>query len=156
MTRVKFALAAASAFTSVSVASAQVPAPVDLDAVAPVSGTWTYRAIAGGSESDFIDAASVVRFKIRCNRVARTVSLIRTGVPAATATLSVWTTTLSRSVPARFMPTMELIADLPATDSLLDSVAFSRGRLATAAAGAPMVAVPAWPEIDRVIEDCRS
>jgi hypothetical protein len=49
-----------------------------------------------------------------------------------------------------------LTADLPATDRLLDEIAFRRGRFATAAAGAPMVAVPAWPETTRVIEDCRS
>jgi hypothetical protein len=151
-----FALAAASVLPFLSVASAQVPAAVDLDTVAPVNGSWTYRAIEGGSEADFIDAAAAVRLKIRCERAARKVSIVRTDVPAATATLTIWTSTASRSVPARFLPTKDLVADLSATDSLLDSVAFSRGRLATAAQGAPMVAVPAWPEIDRVIEDCRS
>ena len=152
----KFASAAASVLPFLSAASAQAPDAVDLDAVAPISGMWVYRAIAGGSESDFIDASAAVRFKIRCDRVARKVSISRMEVPAATATLSVWTTTMSRSVPARFLPTKELVADLSATDPLLDAIAFSRGRLATAAAGAPMVAVPAWPEIDRVVEDCRS
>ena len=156
MRTLKFALAVASVLPLFSVAHSQVPAPVDLDAVAPISGTWAYRAIAGGSESDFIDASAAVRFKIRCDRGARKVSISRMEVPAATSSLSVWTTTMSRSVPARFLPTRELVADVSATDPLLDAIAFSRGRLATAAAGAPMVAVPAWPEIDRVVEDCRS
>jgi hypothetical protein len=156
MKKLMFALAAASALPLLSVASAQVPAPIDLDAVTPMTGAWSYRAISGGSESDFIDAAATVRLKMRCNRVARTVSIIRTDVPAAAPTLTIWTSTLSRSVPARFLAARELVADLPAIDPLLDAIAFSRGRLATAAAGAPMVAVPAWPEIDRVIEDCRS
>ena len=151
-----FAFAAASALPLLSVASAQVPAQIDLDAVQPISGTWSYRAIEGGSESDFIDAAATVRLKIGCNRAARTVSITRTGVGAAAPTLTVWTSSLSRSVPARFLSTKELVADMAATDPLLDAMAFSRGRLATAAQGAPMVAVPAWPEIDRVIEDCRS
>ena len=151
-----FAFAAASALPLLSVASAQVPAQIDLDAVQPISGTWSYRAIEGGSESDFIDAAATVRLKIGCNRAARTVSITRTGVAAAAPTLTVWTSSLSRSVPARFLSTKELVADMAATDPLLDAMAFSRGRLATAAQGAPMVAVPAWPEIDRVIEDCRS
>ena len=156
MKRLKFALAAASVLPFVSAASAQAPAPVDLDTVAPISGTWVYRSIAGGSESDFLDASAAMRFKIRCDRAARRVSISRMNVPAAKASLSVWTTTMSRSVPARFLPTKELVADLSATDPLLDAIAFSRGRLATAALGAPMVAVPAWPEIDRVVEDCRS
>jgi len=156
MKKLMFALAAASALPLFSAAPAQVPAPVDLDTVTPITGTWSYRAISGGSESGFIGAAATVRLKMRCNRGARTVSIIRTDVPAAAPSLTIWTSTLSRSVPARFLATKELVADMPATDPLLDAIAFSRGRLATAAAGAPMVAVPAWPEIDRVIEDCRS
>ncbi len=156
MTKSIFALAAASALPFVSVASAQAPAQIDLEKVQPISGTWSYRAIAGGSEADMIDATATVRLEIRCNRATRTVSVIRTGVPAAAPSLSIWTTSLSRTVPARFLATKELIADLQATDPLLDAIAFSRGRFATAASGAPMVAVPAWPETTRVIEDCRS
>ena len=151
-----FAFAAAPILPFLSVASAQVPAQIELDTVAPISGSWTYRAVAGGSEADFLDASAARRLTIRCNRSVRTVSIIRSGVPAAAPTLSIWSSTMARSVPARFLATKELVADMPATDPLLDAIAFSRGRLATAASGAPMVAVPAWPEIDRVIEDCRS
>jgi hypothetical protein len=150
------ALAAASALPLFAVASAQAPAAINLEAVQPISGTWSYRAIGGGSEADLIDATATVRLQIRCNRASRTVSVVRTNVPAATATLSIWTTSASRTVPARFLATKELVADLRATDPLLDAISFSRGRFATAAAGAPMVAVPAWPETTRVIEDCRS
>jgi hypothetical protein len=151
-----FALAAASALPLFSVASAQAPAQIDLETVQPISGAWSYRAIAGGSEADLIDATAIVRIQIRCNRGTRTVSVIRSGVVTAAPSMSIWTTSLTRTVPARFLATKELIADLQATDPLLDAIAFSRGRFATAAAGAPMVAVPAWPETTRVIEDCRS
>ena len=151
-----FALAAASALPLFSVASAQAPAQIDLETVQPVSGAWSYRAIAGGSEADLIDATAIVRLQIRCNRASRIVSVIRTAVVAAAPSMSIWTTSLSRTVPARFLATKQLIADLQATDPLLDAIAFSRGRFATAASGAPMVAVPAWPETTRVIEDCRS
>jgi hypothetical protein len=150
------AFAAAFLLPLVSVAYAQAPAQIALENVEPVSGLWSYRAIAGGSEADFIDATAVVRLKVRCNRSTRVVSVIRTGVPAAAPALSIWTTSMSRTVPARFLASKELIADLQATDPLLDAIAFSRGRFATAASGAPMVAVPAWPETTRVIEDCRS
>jgi hypothetical protein len=70
--------------------------------------------------------------------------------------MAIWTTSLSRTVPARFLSTKELIADVAATDPLLDAIAFSRGRIATAASGAPMLAVASGPETTRVIEDCRS
>jgi hypothetical protein len=156
MNSLKFAFAALFALPLPSAASAQAPAPVDIESVQPISGAWTYRAIAGGSEADFVDAASAVRMEIRCNRSARTVSIVRTGVPAAAPSLAIWTTSLTRTIPARYLATKELIADVAASDPLLDAIAFSDGRFATAATGAPMTAVPAWPEVARVVEDCRS
>jgi hypothetical protein len=156
MRKIMFALAAASALPWVPTASAQVPAQIQVETVQPLSGDWTYRAIAGGSEADFIDASAIVRVQVKCNRTNRMVSIVRSGVPAAAPTMTFWTTSLSRTVPARFLPTKELVADLASTDPLLDSIAFSRGRFATAAAGAPMVAVPSAAEVTRVIEDCRS
>lgn len=156
MNSLKFAFAAALLLPPLSAASAQAPAQIDLQSVRPISGAWAYRAITGGSEADFVDASSAVRMEIRCNRAARTVSIIRTQVPAAAPSLAIWTTSLSRTIPARFLATKELIGDLAATDPLLDAIAFSDGRFASAAAGAPMTAVPAWPEVARVIEDCRS
>jgi hypothetical protein len=38
---------------------------------------------------------------------------------------------------------------------LLDALANSRGRIGFAAGAEPPLVVPAWPEIARVIEDCR-
>ncbi len=151
-----FAFAAASALPLVSaVTSAQVPAQINLEDVQPVSGAWTYRAIAGGSEADFVDSTAVVRLEFHCDRVARKLSITRTGVPAAAPVLTVWTSSLSRSLPSAYQATKVLTATLGATNPLLDAIAFSRGRFATAASGAPMVALPSAPEIARVIEDCR-
>ena len=156
MRKLVFAFAAASALPWVPSASAQVPAQVDIETVQPISGSWTYRVIAGGTEADFVDASATVRLQLKCNRAGRIVSIVRTGVPAAAPTLAVWTTAVSRTVPARYLATKDLVADLASTDSLLDSIAFSRGRFATAADGAPMAAVPSAPEATRVIEDCRT
>jgi hypothetical protein len=155
MRKMMFAFAVAVSLPLVSAAFAQAPAPIQLENVQPISGKWNYRAVAGGSEADFVDAAGTVRLELKCNRAARTVSITRTNVPAAAPTLSIWTTSQSRTVPARYLATKELIADVAATDPLLDAIAFSSGRFATAAAGAPMVAVSAWAEVSRVIEDCR-
>jgi hypothetical protein len=44
---------------------------------------------------------------------------------------------------------------LPATDPLLDQIAFTRGRFMLAAGTLELI-LPAWPEIARVVEDCRS
>jgi hypothetical protein len=48
-----------------------------------------------------------------------------------------------------------LIANLPSNDRLLDAMALSRGRFAVETGGMETLYLPAWPEITRVIEDCR-
>jgi hypothetical protein len=45
-------------------------------------------------------------------------------------------------------------AILQARDPLLDAMAFSKGRFAIEGGGSALY-VPAWPEVTRVIEDCR-
>jgi hypothetical protein len=146
---------AALAVASASLAQSAQPGAVNIESLTPVAGRWSYRSYPGGSEAAFADLAGT-RLAIRCNRVVRTVSIMRSGVPAASATLSVWTSSLSRSVPARFDASRTLTADVAITDPLLDAIALSRGRFATSALGAPIAAYPAWAEPTRVIEDCRS
>lgn len=151
------ALAALSlhAATFAQVAQVAQPGASAFDSLVPLAGRWSYRAYPGGSEAGFADAGGT-RLAIRCNRVARIVSIMRSGVPAASPTLGVWTSSLSRNVPARFDSTRVLTADVAIMDPLLDAIALSRGKFATSAHGAPMVAVPNWAEPSRVIEDCRS
>ncbi len=152
--RTVYCVAAFVALAAASASFAQTAA-FSVENLTPLPGRWSYRAFAGGSEAPFADAGGT-RLTMRCNRVSRTVSIMRSGVPAATAALSVWTTSLSRSVPARFDATGVLTADIASTDPLLDAIALSRGKFATSALGAPMTAYPAWGEPSRVIEDCRS
>lgn len=156
MTKILLAFAAALALPLSAPARSQAPAAFDLESVPPLAGVWSYRAFPGGSEAAFMDASATRRTIVRCNRAVRTVSIARTGVPEAAPTLSIWTTSLSRSLPSRFLPTRELVADVAATDPLLDAIAFSRGRFATGAAGAPLLAIPVSPEVERVIEECRA
>jgi hypothetical protein len=47
------------------------------------------------------------------------------------------------------------VAIRAAGDGALDQIAFSRGRFAVEAPGLASLIVPAWPEVTRVIEDCR-
>jgi len=71
--------------------------------------------------------------------------------------LLLWTTSLSRSLPASFNPaTARLSATLGAWDPLLDAFAFSHGRVGVTVSGLAPLVVPAWAEVARVIEDCRS
>jgi hypothetical protein len=69
----------------------------------------------------------------------------------------VWTSSNSLSIPASFDPlTNRISASLPAYDGLLDAMSFSRGRISVTVSGTPMLVVPAWPELARVVEDCRA
>ncbi|HEX6740854.1 MAG TPA: hypothetical protein VF079_03550 [Sphingomicrobium sp.] len=93
---------------------------------------------------------------IRCTRATRRVAIAKPASGAAPF-LAIWTDTNVRSVPASFNPqTARLTAELPAYDPLLDALAFSRGRIGVTVNGVPALIVPAFPEVGRVIEDCRS
>lgn len=48
-----------------------------------------------------------------------------------------------------------IVATLPARSPVLDAMAFSRGRFVIEVAGQSPSYVPAWPEVARVVEDCR-
>jgi hypothetical protein len=67
------------------------------------------------------------------------------------------TTTGSRALTATRLSEGEASVgvSLPAGDPLLDAMAFSRGRIAIEVSGMAPLYLPAWPELARVIEDCR-
>ena len=44
---------------------------------------------------------------------------------------------------------------LDARDPLLDAMIFSRGRFAVEAGALPTLYLPSWPEMGKVVEDCR-
>jgi len=44
---------------------------------------------------------------------------------------------------------------LNASDRLLDEMLFSRGRIGVTSPGLPSLAIPAWAEPARAVEDCR-
>ena len=44
---------------------------------------------------------------------------------------------------------------ISARDPLLDAMAFSKGRFAALVSGGPGYYLPAWPEVTRVVEECR-
>lgn len=107
-------------------------------------GEWRYQAADGGTEARF--GAVEAGFMLRCDLGRRQVILAR--IPAAAGIpLTIRTSSASRSVTDGMA--------LPASDPLLDAIAFSRGRFAVEAPGQPALIVPAWPEPGRVVEDCR-
>jgi hypothetical protein len=103
-----------------------------------------------------MDSTGPVRLSIGCARAIRLVTIARTSAAPA-ATLSIWTSSAARVLPSRFNPSaMRVIAQTAAYDSLLDGIAFSRGRFAVSMPGSPTLVLATAPQVARVVEDCRS
>ena len=132
------------------------PPPVRAWADLPLTpGSWLYASDAGGSRASFGVQASEARFVLRCDRAARRIFLSRAG---GGSQLTVRTSYGARTLAAtsRAEPLPYATASLAVTDTLLDEIAFSRGRIAIEGPGQPQLILPAWPEPARVVEDCRA
>ncbi|WP_448662149.1 hypothetical protein ACG3SL_15950 [Sphingomonas sp. CJ20] len=121
-------------------------------------GGWTYRRDARGSIALFGRGAAEAELSLRCDLAGRRITLSRRGAGVASkADVTVRTTSLLR--PLTLMPTGgaagTLATELPARDSVLDAMGYSRGRFVIEGGGLPTLVVPAWAEILRVTEDCR-
>jgi hypothetical protein len=128
----------------------------DLSTAVPIVGNWTYATSADGSEAIFADTSAKPQLWIRCTRATRRVTISKTAT-AATPSINVWTSSLSRSVAASFNPaTGRLTIELMNYDPLLDAIASSRGRVGFSVAGQPPLVVSPWAEVARVIDDCRA
>ena len=94
---------------------------------------------------------------LSCNRDAAAVTLIRAGAAEGEVPMTILTSSGNRTVSGKALPGPPPVIALTfaARDSLLDAMAFSRGRFAVETAGLPTLYLPSWPEISRVIEDCR-
>ena len=138
MKRIAFLLAAFAAPAPAQVA----PLNFETGKLLPLApGQWSYVTTTTGSEARY-DAV----LALRCDRASRVVTIERFG--AGAAALQVATSSVTRTLPAG--------GRLLAGDPLLDAIAFSRGRFLVSGGATGVVAIPAWPEAARSIEDCRS
>jgi len=114
-------------------------------------GRWTYQPGRGAASRAWFGPANAPSFQVACE-AGRSIAMTRTG--AAPGGLTIRTSSTARTIPGAAGP-QGLRAQIPAGDPLLDAIAFSRGRFAVEAPGAPPLVIPAWPELARVVEDCR-
>ena len=124
-------------------AAQDAPALFDSTRTTPLTpGQWSYAASPTGSEARF--GAS---FSIRCDRATRRVTLRRGDAPGAAMTIG--TDLAVRTIAADGM--------VGSTDTVLDAIAFSRGRfIVSGGGGVSQLVLPASPEAARSIEDCRN
>jgi len=119
-------------------------------------GSWSYRQDASGSQALFGLPNFQPSFVVRCDQASRTITLSRQGTTSGN-TMTVRTSFGQRNFPLSVQtdPAPYVYSRLPAGDTFLDMVAFSRGRFTVEVPGTEMLIIPSWQEPARVIEDCR-
>ncbi len=119
-------------------------------------GGWSYRSDARGGLALYGVGGQDAALVIRCDKAAQRIFISRPGTGAGSMTLRATTGALAYPArPAGGTPPY-VAAELGVLDRQLDAIAFSRGRFLVAMAGTPDVIIPAWPEVARTIEECRS
>ena len=133
-----------------------VPATTEWQYRPATPGSWSYRPEAAGAVAIFGTGAADARLTLRCDRASRRVSLARAGTGGASA-ITVRTSYGATSWPATASSgaTAQIVAFRAASDTVLDQLAYSRGKFAVEVSGQETLIVPAWAEVSRVIEDCR-
>jgi hypothetical protein len=140
------------------------PAPVSLGETwidAPRSaGDWVYRRDSRGSVALFGPSGADASFIIRCDSAARRIFLSHAGAfpDGDSGMMTIRTSSGLKSFMVKNngdTPAYVAVA-LPVNEPQLDAMAFSRGRFLVSVKGAADLVIPSWPEIARVIEDCRT
>lgn len=132
------------------------PASADWRDIALTPGDWSYgRDANGGSSARFGAPETEAIFVVRCEPSRQVRLSIEGQVRGA---MTVRTSFGARNLPltVQAQPIAYSSATLAGTDPLLDGMAFSRGRFTIEAPGQRMLVLPAWAEVARVVEDCRS
>lgn len=139
---------------------APAPAPVHTNWMdAPRSpGDWFYKQAGGFSFAAYGASDTKFDFVMRCDRAARSIALGRVSNQTQAQPMRIRTESTDRLLNAQprqgSIETL-LAADLSASDALLDAMAISKGRFAVETGGEATLYIPSWPEVTRVIEDCR-
>jgi hypothetical protein len=125
--------------------------PADWQAAPLTPGDWSYAPNPATPRATF-RSVGTVSFEVSCER-GRAVRLRWSGAQAPA--FSIRTSFGERRLPVSEVHIGMILVDLPPSDPLLEQMAFSRGRFLVQAEGAAALILPAWPELARVVEDCR-
>jgi hypothetical protein len=116
------------------------------------AGDWSYRAEPRGSVALYGTQGLPASFSLRCDRGTGQIALSR-GVPGG-ARMTVRATSGLKAFSAQ-ADAGRTVAALSPQDTHLDAMIYSRGRFLVEVDGAEDAILPSWPEIARVVEDCR-
>jgi hypothetical protein len=118
-------------------------------------GSWSYTRDARGGLALYGIGGSNAALSIRCDTATRRIFVSRPGGVAGSMTLRATTGARVYAAKPTAGPIPYVAAEISPIDPQLDAMAFSRGRFLVGLSGAVDVVVPSWPEVARVIEDCR-
>ncbi len=146
--------------------AAPAPRPTPTPAPAPVysswmdvpatPGDWSYRRSGDRTTASFGAAGAAAVFDIVCLD-GQNIGLQRHAAPSPASAMTIRTETSTRTLAALHEAGSDstVSAKIGTRDPLLDAMAFSKGRFAIEVPGAAPLYLPSWPEVTRVIEDCR-
>lgn len=138
---------------------APVPPPADWRDASQTPGDWSWEKVNGVSVASFGQRNISFVFRISCAADKRAVGIGISGIAQPGDPVVFTTTSIKRAVPAATGSASGILGtvgvSLAPRDPLLDAIAFSRGRFMVEVAGFAPLYLPSWPEISRVIEDCR-
>ena len=124
------------------------------------AGDWVYRRDSRGSVALFGASGADASFIIRCDSAVRRIYLSRAGAfpggDDGMMTIRASSGLKSFSVKNNGNTPAYVAAALPVNEPQLDAMAYSRGRFLVSVKGEADLIIPSWPEIARVIEDCRA
>jgi len=133
-----------------------VAAPAQWADAPQTSGDWRFASLATGSMAQFGETAGQPLFSIVCTPRSARIELVRHVPFNSDAPMTIRTEFGSRTLAGTAANgDAALRTALMPRDPVLDAIAFSKGRFAVEAPGAPPLYLPSWPEVTRVIEDCR-
>lgn len=118
-------------------------------------GDWTYRTEGTGSVARFGPANGPALVTLTCDTTTHRISVARAGVGNGPITIRTSYGAVNWPASSTVGASSQTIALRAANDSALDQIAYSRGRFAIEVQGLPVLILPVWAEIARVIEDCR-
>ena len=120
-------------------------------------GRWRYERNAGGPIAVFIGARGTGEFVLSCRSASGSIDLWRAGTSRTPQIMTIRTETATRSLQVVQAEDTNpyLTTSIAGADPLLDAMALSKGRFAVEVAGQPLLILPSWAEVSRVIEDCR-
>ena len=115
------------------------------------AGSWLWES--GPSRARFVTPAGVSLASLTCESSGVVLRVARSGASPSPTTVTLRATTTLRTLSGESEAGFVRVSLAP-REPLLDALAFSRGRIGIAVDGVE-TSYPSWPEIARVLDDCR-